>query len=744
MSQTGGSAVVIRFGVFEVDTVTGELRKQGLRIRLQEQPFQVLALLLARPGDLVTREELRLKLWPAGTFVDFEHSLNKAINKLREALGDDSDSPRYIETLPRRGYRFIATISSDKPLLEADVSPVVQASRPQTVVTGNPPRIEWMKPFLILLLGVFVLIAAVLWYELTHKQTYPATVMQTPAANRSVAVLPLVNLSGDTSQNYFADGMTDELITVLSQVSALRVISRTSVMHYKQTTKTLPQIGRELGVATILEGSVQKSGNQVLINLRLIDAATENDLWSETYKRTLKNIFAVEDEAATKVAEALSARITQTESSRISVMPTQNPQAYDLFLQGEYYLHRADSSGLNSDEAAAIKYYTQATEQDPQFALAYARLAAAQIFLGINIIDSKQIKLLNSQAKLSIDRALALSPDLAEAHLAQGYYRDYVMLDLDAALASFQTALALKPQDPNIMVAIGRIYQHRGQMDRAADYLKKVVDLDPRNIPSYEALAMVYVWMREYPQAESLLRHALAIDPESTRSLVLLATSVLQRTGNIESTLAVLNSIPTNAQNDPSILGSRIYLMYLKRDYAVAELLAIREEKIDPKMFTPGDLNQDLGEFAWKKGNRVAAREYFLHSAAETEAALKHNPDDVNLHELLGFDYARLGRSREALQQGRLCIKIADRTPNFDTTVDTLLSMAVIQAQIGQVSEAVANLDRLLAMPSGLEVSTPMLKLEPIWDPIRNDPRFLTLLKKYENSGKTELATRGG
>ncbi len=744
MRQTSGSAGITRFGVFEVDTVTGELRKQGLRIRLQEQPFQVLALLLTRPGELVTREELRLKLWPAGTFVDFEHSLNKAINKLREALGDDSDSPRYIETLPRRGYRFIVPISSDKQPEDTIGFPDIKATPPTSGVIGNPHRIQWMKQFLILLLGVFVLIAAVLLYEQAHNQTKPATVMHAAAPNHSVAVLPIMNLSGDASQNYFADGMTDELITVLSQISALRVISRTSVMHYKQTTKTLPQIGRELGVATVLEGSVQKSGNQVLINLRLIDAATEDDLWSETYKRTLKNIFSVEDEAATKVAEALRATLTQAESSRISVIPTQNPQAYDLFLQGEYYLHRADSSGLNSDETAAIKYYTQATEQDPQFALAYARLAAAQISLGTNTIDSKQMKLLTSQAKLSIDRALALSPNLAEAHLAQGYYQDYVLLDLDAALASFQTALALKPQDPNVMIAIGRIYQHRGQMDKAADYLKKVVDLDPRNIPSYEALAVVYEWMREYPQAESLLRRALAIDPESTRSLVLLATSVLRRTGDADSTLAVLDSTPANAQNDSSILGSRIYLMYLKRDYAVAEQLVMREEKIDLKMFLPGDLNQDLGEFAWKKGNRVTAREYFLQSAAETEAALKHNPDDVNLHELLGFDYARLGRSRDALQQGRLCIKIADRNPNFDTTVDTLLSMAVIQAQLGQVSEAVANLDRLLAMPSGLEVSTPMLKLEPIWDSIRNDPRFLTLLKKYGNSGKTELATRGG
>jgi DNA-binding winged helix-turn-helix (wHTH) protein len=257
VNQANGQHDIFRFGIFEADLSTGELRRRGRVVRLQEQPFQVLALLLARPGELVMREEMRQALWPADTFVDFEHGLNKAISKLRHALGDDSGTPRYIETLPRRGYRFIAPVT-----IVATPKEAVESPKPatQSDLSGNnsAPKTQWRTYATVLSLGLVVMLTSWVLFKLFRKRAHPAG-EAISAPIRSLAVLPLKNLSGDKDQEYFADGMTDELITDLGQMSALRVISRTSVMGYKQTSETLPplpQIGRELGADAIVEGTV--------------------------------------------------------------------------------------------------------------------------------------------------------------------------------------------------------------------------------------------------------------------------------------------------------------------------------------------------------------------------------------------------------------------------------------------------------------------------------------------------------
>ena len=290
----------LRFGVFELDLRAGELRKHGLRVRLQEQPFQVLAMLLEHPGEVVTREELQKKLWPADTFVDFDHGLNKAINKLREALGDSAESPRFVETVARRGYRFLAEVKvADaapvrSPELATQASSHGRSSRSPGCRrhTRNRPNIFCRHLRGRYQCSLLLLLMASLAAWKLHSWNRPSPVI------RSLAVLPFESLSSDASQDYFADGMTDELISDLGQISALRVISRTSVMAYKHARKPLPQIARELNVDAVVEGTVLRSGDQVRITAQLIEASADKHLWSQSYEGELRDTLALQNKVA--------------------------------------------------------------------------------------------------------------------------------------------------------------------------------------------------------------------------------------------------------------------------------------------------------------------------------------------------------------------------------------------------------------------------------------------------------------
>ena len=339
---------VLQFGVYEFEPGAGELRKHGVRLKLEGQPVAVLAMLLEHPGDLITREELQKRLWSAGTFVDFEHSLNAAVRRLRAALNDSADTPRYIETQARRGYRFIAPVG-----MASAAAPVVPGKTP----SGTPPRRFPRWPVVALMaLGL----AAWGWRELLHLGSGPAP----GGAIRSIAVLPLVNLSGDPSQEYFADGMTEALITDLAQVGSLRVISRTSVMRYKQTHKPLPEIARDLGVDGIVEGSVARSGNRVRISSQLIRASSDQHLWARSYEREVRDILALEGEVAHAIAAEVRAAITPQQLSRLESAPPVNPEAYQLYLRGLFHWNQYSPAGIR----AAIDYFRQAVQTDPGFA----------------------------------------------------------------------------------------------------------------------------------------------------------------------------------------------------------------------------------------------------------------------------------------------------------------------------------------------------------------------------------------
>ena len=430
------------FGVFELDLRTAELRKRGLRVRLQEQPFQVLAMLLERAGQVVGREELQKKLWPADTFVDFDHGLNKAINKIREALGDSAESPRFVETVARRGYRFIADVRvadaapARSPEPEPQPHPAPDPSDRRTVA-GTPATLRRRRPLRAWTLStaaLLVLLISLAAWKL-HSYAPPSSVI------RSLAVLPLESLSSDASQDYFADGMTDELITDLGQISALRVISRTSVMAYKHTRKSLPQIARELNVDAVVEGTVLRSGDKVRITAQLIEGSADRHLWSQSYQGELRDTLALQNTVARAIADQIRINVNPQEQAALRNVTVVNPTAYTSYLKGRYFWNKRTADGLS----VALAYFSQAIDEDSRYARAYSGLADTYALLGDWQYAVMTPKEALPKAKAAAIKALELDDGLGEAHTSLAFCLDGFDWDFESAGKEFRRAIALNP-----------------------------------------------------------------------------------------------------------------------------------------------------------------------------------------------------------------------------------------------------------------------------------------------------------
>jgi len=434
MSAPAPAARVLRFDTFELDLRAGELHKRGVKLRLQGQPVQLLTILLQSAGSVVTREELRSQLWPADTFVDFDHSLHNAIGRIREALGDSAEIPRYIETLPRRGYRFIA------PVEEVQAPRISEANGNKTRegVAVAPPTARQSKTRAALALTLLILAATGSAFWLVRAVSRP-----TSAAPRlrSIAVLPLENLSGDPSQEYFADGMTEELITDLAKVSALRVISRTSVMGYKGTKKGLPEIAKELNVDGIVEGSVMRSGNRVRITAQLLHAPTDKHLWAEAYERDLGDVLRLQNEVAQAIAQQVRAQLTPQQQARFRSAGSVNPDAYEAYLRGRYYLSNQFTMGQPLNTAKS--YFEESIRKDPDFALAYSGLADSYVYLAFFRQLSPEAAY--KPAKEALRKALELDDSIGEAHDTLGQLSWRFEWNWNAAEPEFNHAIALAP-----------------------------------------------------------------------------------------------------------------------------------------------------------------------------------------------------------------------------------------------------------------------------------------------------------
>jgi len=499
----------LSFGVFDVDLRSGELRKHGLRIRLQQQPFQVLAALLERAGEVVSREELQRKLWPENTFVDFDHGLNKAINKIREALGDSADAPRFVETVARRGYRFLADVRVADEAVATAPAPIAAPAvatladpLPGPVPTPAGVASSRGRRWAIATSLVLVLVASFAAWTLRSATGAPPAI-------RSLAVLPLESLSNDASQDYFADGMTDELIADLGQISALRVISRTSVMSYKHTRKLLPQIARELNVDAVVEGTVLRSGNQVRITAQLIDGATDRHLWSETYQGELRDTLSLQNSIARAIADQIRVSLNPAEQAELRSTAVLNPAAYESYLKGRFFWNKRTANGLTT----ALAYFNQAVDEDPKYARAYSGLADTYALLGdwqYAVMTSKEAL---PKAKDAASKALDLDAALGEAHNSLAFCLDGFDWDFASADREFRRAIELTPGYATAHhwyawhLALARRY------DAAIAEMRKAQNLDPLSLVINADLAELLALAGNYDESIRVSRKTLELDP---------------------------------------------------------------------------------------------------------------------------------------------------------------------------------------------------------------------------------------
>jgi TolB-like protein/DNA-binding winged helix-turn-helix (wHTH) protein/Flp pilus assembly protein TadD len=541
------------FDEFEVDLRSGELWERGNRLRLQDQPFQVLRALLERRGEIVTRDELKQTLWPADTFVDFDDGLNTAVSKIRDVLGDSAEKPRYIETIPRRGYRFMGSLSDlrpdrlSPPVEESNDCPVQESSRsyPSASVVLPAP-----KPLLSIRWRVLLTAAAVLALFSTALVLYRGRSAKGTSHPRikSLAVLPLKNLSADPTQEYLADGMTEALIGRLAGIHDLRVISRTSVMQYKDTKEALPEIAKTLGVDAIVEGSVIRDGNRIRVHAQLIRAATDEHFWSEAYDRELRDVLTLQSDVAQSIAQKVEVTITGEERARLTAARPIAPEVYESYLKGRSILDKTYSrSGLEE----SIGYFEEATKRDPTFAPAYVGLADAYDRLGTIFIGTPpsevRPKVVNAARK-----ALELDPELAEAHvlLADIYQQQWHWSD---AQAEYKRALDLNPNDAAAHVGFAHWLLCQGRTQEAVTWTERGRELDPIEV-SGTTIGQTLFFAHRYDEATHELRSVLAVQGDSASALWYLGYSLIAK-GQPDDAIPVLEKAVSITNRSPGVIG---------------------------------------------------------------------------------------------------------------------------------------------------------------------------------------------
>jgi len=580
---------VVRFGTYEVSLQSGEVRKAGLRIRVQQQPMKLLEILLERPGEVVTREELRTRVWTDESFGDFDQAVNIAIAKLRSALGDSAENPRFIETLPKRGYRFIADVS----VVDAEARP----KRPEPVdgdltaavardkegdskdklqgaglAVATKPR-PWPALRVIVVLAL-VLGLPILAFWLFRSRGHG----HAPTGIRSLAVLPLENLSADASQSYFADGMTDELITDLAQISALRVISRTSVMVYKGARKPLPQIARELNVDAVVEGTVLRSGDQVRITAQLIEASTDRHLWSQSYEGELRDSLALQNTVARAIADQIRINLTPQEQAALKNVKVVNPQAYESYLKGRYFWNKRTADGLK----VALAYFNQAIEEDPKYAQAYSGLADTYALLGDWQYAVMTPKETFPKAKVAAIKALELDSALGEAHNSLAFVLDGFDWDFDAAGKEFRRAIELNPGYATAHHWYAWHLSLLGRYDEAITEMRKAENLDPLSLIINADLAELLVLAHSYDESVQQSRKTIEMDPNFALAHNQLAQAYLQKHMYVEA-VAELQKAVQLSPGCPTCIANlgRAYVLSGNRS-AAEKLLSDLKKRSNP------------------------------------------------------------------------------------------------------------------------------------------------------------------
>jgi TolB-like protein/DNA-binding winged helix-turn-helix (wHTH) protein/Tfp pilus assembly protein PilF len=568
---------ILRFGSFEANVRAGELRKQGLKVRLQDQPFQILIMLLERHGELVTRQEIHQKLWPADTFVDFDHGLNNAINRLREALGDSAETPRFIETLPRKGYRFIGLVTGDVQPAETEYPAV--ASTP-VVERGSAEHKLSVRPrFLVTILvsGFALALTVIVYFGLRRMRAGPS-----PGSERvMLAVLPFQNLSGDSSQDYFSDGLTEEMIAQLGALSPdqLGVIARTTTMAYKHTSKSVRQIGSELGVSYVLESSVRRDGDQVRISVQLIRVHDQMHVWASSYDRHISRSIELQEEVARAVAEQIEVKLSPSYSGRTNPHPL-DTEANEAYLRGRYFWNQFTPEGYRK----AITYFQQSIDRDPNFAEAYSGLADSYAFLVIT--DSIPTSEGHPKALEAARRAVSLGGNLAESHSSLALELGRSEWNWSGAENEYKRAITLNPSYAMGHRLYASVLSARRRHREALQQIHEAMRLDPLSLPNNAEVIRTLYYARDYAQAIEQGQKAMQLDPNYARTHFWLGRVYSQKGMHREAILASEKILETMPDSNLGLTEMAYALAAAGRQTEARKILRRFEERSE-RAFVP-------------------------------------------------------------------------------------------------------------------------------------------------------------
>src|SRR5215472_12231575 len=611
---------------------------------------------------------------------------------------------------------------------------------------ARPPRVRPFFPrskkrtlALVMLAGVGVIVSAVAGFFLLPRA--PAHKI-----DKSIAVLPFENLSGDPDNVYFAEGIKNEILTKLAAMHDLKVISRTSTAKYQSKPNNLKSVAQELGVSTVLEGAVQKAGDKVRVNVQLIDARADTHLWAKSYDRELKDVLAVESEISQEIAEALQANLSPSESPALASVATRDPEAYDLFLRGEYEVHQAESRQDADAYDRAEAFYRQALARDQNFAQAAAGLARTRLLRHWDVSPLAPREL--EEVKSIIDRALALAPNSPEAHFALGLFFYYGHRQYEMALAEFNRTLELQPNNAKARQWCAYVYRRRGEWERSLADFQRAQEFDPRDAEIPANIGGNYLALRQWKDAERAALRAVSIDPQNTVAALVLLTTHLNATGDVNSAKRALDGFPEVTKKLTlsssrggasdwgggvvSVIGMPVYLDVMQRRFTDA-FQALEKGVVNDDH---GRLQQLVRRVTLRvlAGQTEAAKSAGEEALPLLEARLRERPDDTLAITDLSWVYLALGRNADALRLSRRAaeaISIAKDAlagPYFQN------GLAQIEARAGAPEEAIKRLGRLLSIPGGT-ISTVWLKIDPVWDPIRNRPDFQQLLSGPEQIG---------
>jgi TolB-like protein/DNA-binding winged helix-turn-helix (wHTH) protein len=620
--------ITIRFGSFEFDPSTGELQKSGLKIKLQGQPVEILEILLARPGTLVSREELQRTLWPADTFVDFESSLNAAIKRLRAALNDSPEEPRFVETLARRGYRFIAPVevvekAKAKPSSTTPAAQIPESGPSSTIESPLEHALRSRVSQRFIRLGVLLVAAIVVFSVLLvmarRRVTSPKTARAAPF--HSLAVLPLANLSGDPQQEYFADGMTEELTTQLGKISALRVVSRTSAAAYTQRKTPVPELARQLHVDTIVEGAVLRSGNRVRITVQLIEASTDRHLWAQDYDGDMRDVLSLQSRLAQAIAAEIQAKLTPEEQKRFASAHPMDPGAYDDYLRGRYYWYQRIQSGgiritvrMRNDENFEKSgiFFGRAVEKDPASALAYTGL---MLYYGASavhgLIPPKEGW---PKAAAAARKALELDSSLAEAHHAMGAVKLFYDWDFPAAEQEFRRAIELNASFPETHRLFAFLLVILGRLDESASQAEIAEELDPVTFQGAKAVALLD--LRQYDSAIVEFKRILRLNDSSADLHYKLATAYLGKGLGKNAVEETQKALLLSGDAEEAELIRKAY-----EQTGYAGVIALRLHKLQEKSKSSYVSALDFAELYAELGSKEAAF-IWLDKAYQERASL--------------------------------------------------------------------------------------------------------------------------